>query len=98
MSNFKFKPGDLVEVMKSIRGNQGHRFTIGKYTIGELKSRNYLPCPCYETDILSDGGVTKFTWAAEPDIKLINPDIDEISDSTFSEMMDEITQTITVEQ
>jgi hypothetical protein len=96
MSNFKFKKGDLVEITKSFKGNVGHRFTINNYKTGVLDNINNLPCNCYETDISTNGGVTKFTWSAETGIKLVNPDIDEISDSTFSEIMDEITEAITV--
>jgi len=102
MSNFKFKEGDLVEVTKSTRGNEGHRFVIDRYKVTNLLRDNdsvYMSdCNSYETDLSSNGGVTEFTWAPECHLRLVNPDIDNISESTFSEIMDEITETVKVEQ
>ena len=102
MSNFKFKPGDIVEVTKSKNGNKGHRFVVDNFAVKKLINNDGsicdVSCNSYETDIKSPGVLSKFTWSAEYNLKLVNPDIDEISDSTFSEILDEITQAITVEK
>jgi len=99
--SFKFKPGDLVEIIKSDAGNEGHRFVVENYDVMNLVNGNgskELRCKCYESGIRSNGKVYKFKWAPERCLKRVNPDIDKITSSTFSEILEEITQTITVEQ
>lgn len=103
--SFKFKEGDLVEVINSNSSKIGHRFIIGRAKMVELLNQDgsiySKTTQCYESDIISPNGGTrksKFRWSPECDLKLVNPDIDDIADSTFSEIMDEITEAITVEQ
>jgi len=102
MSNFKFKEGDLVEITTSALGNKGYRFVVGRFKTTTLMNKDgsvYAHnTKCYETDLKSSGENSKFRWSSECDLKLVNPDIDNISESTFSELMDEITQSITAEQ
>jgi len=102
MRNFKFKEGDLVEILKSNHGNEGHRFVVKNFGIkgivrddGSIVAHN---CKFYEADISRKTAATKNTWAREHHLKLVNPDIDNISESTFSEIMDEMTETVKVEK
>jgi hypothetical protein len=95
MSGFKFKAGDLVEVTKSKAGNIGHRFMVGNFRETKLNNedgtKSAEKCKAYESDIKSVRS-GRFKWSAERNLKLVNPDIDNISDESFSDILNEISQ------
>jgi len=85
----KFKRGDLVEITKSYRGNEGYRFIVSDYG-RDLVLRETGRKPAYRTDIVSTCNYTGYLWSAESDLKLVKPD--ESSDMSFEELMLDLKQ------
>jgi len=93
MVNFKFKEGDYVEIIKSESGSEGHRFIISRFGVKDLVNEDGTPHSksrkSYKTDLKSTIN-GNFKWSEESCLKLVNPDTDAISKSSFSEIINEI--------
>jgi len=93
MVNFKFKEGDYVEIIKSQSGSEGHRFIISKFGVKNLVNEDGTlyakERKSYKTD-LKTTSIGNFKWSEESNLKLVNPDTDAISKSSFSEIINEI--------
>ena len=85
---FKFKKGDLVEILKSKRGNVGYRFLISDYKVGILEGTPDVRI--YKSDIETPLSVSGYLWTAEHNLKLIKPDTP--SDISFEELMLDLKQ------
>ena len=90
----KFKVGDYVEIIKSIKGNAGNRFIITDVRESKIEGRDGKVW-CGETDTPSDNGSLElFKWCALDCLKLVVDD--EPVEMSFDELMLDLTQKLTV--
>lgn len=83
---FKFKKGDLVEIINSEKGNTGCRFLVGDFKEGFLRDFSY--CRHYNSYIRDHEG--DCLWTAEHNLRLVKPDTP--SDISFEELMLDLKQ------
>ena len=92
MAKFKYKEGDFVEVIKTSKGkNNGHRFFIANMKLVSFSGSDKKEI-AYETDIMNVL-TGRNMWSPESWLKLINQDINDISNSTFHEILNGIKST-----
>jgi len=93
----KFKKGQLVEIIKSKKSiNVGKRFIVTRSANNRFSDDGILKVGdnCYETNIpggLKDG---EYQWATEPHLKSVNPDIDDVSELSFTKLLEEINSSL----
>jgi len=93
---FKFKKGQLVEVIKSRKGiNIGKRFVVDVMANNKFSVNGILKAGenCYESNIpAAEAG--EYQWSTELHLKAVNPDIDDVSDISFVELLKEINSSL----